>query len=64
MIIDYWEKHYTENIMEIEDIMFDLKEIAKNNKRAIVCINYDLPMGYTIESWDSKDILNVYRGEN
>ena len=38
----------------MEEILQDLKELEDNT---IVAINYDNGMGYTIDYWDEKDIL-------
>lgn len=38
-------------------LMKDLEEYSQND---IVYINYDSGMGYSIDSWDEKDILKEY----
>ena len=41
---------------EIHDILEEVKEYKDDN---ILCINYDNGMGYTIDIWDSQDIVKV-----
>ena len=43
-----------EETWEIEDILEELKELEDNT---IVAINYDNCMGYSIEYWNTKDII-------
>ena len=63
-VIEVVKKEIADNIdmlgTEILDILKDLIEIKDDDENTIVCINYDSPMGYTINTWCSSDI--VYRG--
>lgn len=52
-IIEYTKKQETID-EEMEEILQDLKDFEDNT---IVAINYDNGMGYTIDYWDEKDIL-------
>ena len=40
------------------ELLEDLKEIYNEDKDAIVCINYENPMGYSIIQWTYDDIIN------
>ena len=62
-ILKYWEQHYDEDLEQIEEIINDLKELVKIDNTTIVCINYEQPMGYSIDYWNDSDIVNKYRGE-
>ncbi len=52
-IIEYTKKQGTID-EEMEEILQDLKDFEDNT---IIAINYDNGMGYTIDYWDEKDIL-------
>ncbi len=56
-IIKYFETRVdTSDIEETTfEIIQELKEEYKKND--IVCINYDHGMGWSIDSWDEKDIV-------
>lgn len=43
---------------DMEDILKDLKELRDMDYEMVVCINYDTGMGYSIDYWTSKDIIN------
>ena len=43
---------------DMEDILKDLKELRDIDYEMVVCINYDNGMGYSIDYWSSKDIIN------
>lgn len=44
------------NEEEKEELLKDLKELYSND---IVCIDYDNPMGYTLDYWTYEDILGI-----
>jgi len=62
-ILTYWKNHYDEDLEQIEEIMNELRELIAIDNTMIVCINYENPMGYTIDYWSDNDIINKYRGE-
>ena len=43
---------------DMEDILKELKELRDIDYEMVVCINYDNGMGYSIDYWSSKDIIN------
>lgn len=45
-----------EDINEIADIIEDLEDLDAD---AIVAVNYDNPMGYTIEYWHKDHIVDI-----
>ena len=53
-VIDYLGLMYYEEGIDVNDLINDLRELDKNG---IVCVNYDNPMGYSIDYWDKKDII-------
>lgn len=57
-VIEHCKNNITTSDMEelVYDIIKELEEDYNNND--IVSIYYDNPMGYTIEKWDAKDIVN------
>lgn len=57
-LILYFEKH-GESEELTETIINDLKELRNSDYEMIVMINYDNPMGYSIDYWDSKDKMEV-----
>ncbi len=56
-LIEYMKKHYIDN--NYLDYLDDVKEIIKSLQElkpdTIVAINYDNPMGWTIEYWTYED---------
>lgn len=52
-IIKYIENDETLETWEFEDLLNDLKEL--NDKVEIVMINYENPMGYSIDYWNKDD---------
>lgn len=40
------------------ELLKDLKKLRNIDCDMIVCINYDNGMSYSIDYWDSKDIVN------
>lgn len=52
-IIKYIENDETLETWEFEDLLTDLKEL--NDKVEIVMINYENPMGYSIDYWNKDD---------
>lgn len=57
-IIEYCKNNITTSDMEDEfyELVKELEEDYNNND--IIAVYYDNPMGYTIEKWDAKDIVN------
>lgn len=43
---------------DMENILKELKELRDIDYEMVVCINYDNGMGYSIDYWSSKDIIN------
>lgn len=57
-VIEYYRENVTTSDME-EQVFDMIKELEEDyNKEDIVSIYYENPMGYTIEKWDAKDIVN------
>ncbi len=55
-ILDYWKNNAVNIDSDFEEeVKEDLKDLKDDT---IVCINYDNGMGYTIDYWDNKDIVN------
>lgn len=44
----------SEETWEIEGLIKDLEDLDETD---IVAINYDVPMGYTIDFWEEKDLV-------
>lgn len=55
-IEDEIEKDIDEIFVDKQELLFDLKELRKN-KVEIVMINYDNPMGYSLDYWHKDDIV-------
>lgn len=55
------ERELKENIdtcfIDMEELIKDLKELRDIDYDMVVCINYEQPMGYTIDYWDSKSVV-------
>ena len=54
------EKEIKKNIdmcVNVEEILEELKELRNVDYDMIVCINYENPMGYSIDYWSSNDII-------
>ena len=45
---------HSEETWEIEELIKDLEDLDETD---IVVVNYDLPMGYTIDFWKEKDLV-------
>ena len=54
-IIKYIENDETLETWEFEDLLNDLKEL--DNKAEIVMVNYENPMGYSIDFWSTEDVI-------
>lgn len=68
MVIKEIEKEIANDIdmccIDASELLKELKETEKElGDYLIVCINYENPMGYTIDYWSDNDIINKYRGE-
>jgi hypothetical protein len=54
-----WVKEYIcrneDDITEVTDIIHDLEDLDADT---IVAVNYNHPMGYTIDYWTYNDIVN------
>lgn len=55
-IINYIENDENLETWEYDDLLKDLKEIE--NIAYIVMVNYDNPMGYSIDYWTKRDNIN------
>ena len=44
-------------MVDAEELLKDLKELRNIDYDMVVCINYDMGMGYAIDYWTSKDII-------
>lgn len=55
-IIKYIEQDENLEMWEFEELLQDLKEL-KNTETEIVMVNYENPMGYSIDYWSKNDIL-------
>jgi hypothetical protein len=55
-IIKYIEQDENLEMWEFEELLQDLKEL-KNTETEIVMVNYENPMGYSIDYWDNNDIV-------
>lgn len=42
---------------DMDELLKDLKELRDIDYEMVVCINYDNGMGYTIDYWNSNDIV-------
>jgi hypothetical protein len=47
-----------DDITEVADLIKDLEDLEDLDEDTIVAVNYDNPMGYTIEYWTYNDIVN------
>lgn len=56
-IISYIESDDTLENWSIEDMLNELEELRNIDNNMIVCINYENPMGYSIDYWTSKDVV-------
>ena len=57
-ILQYQAKHQCDlDEQDYKDIKEDLERYLKCDENIIVAINYDNGMGYTIDYWDTKDIV-------
>lgn len=54
-IIKYIENDETLETWEYEDLLKDLKELKSNAN--IVMVNYENPMGYSIDYWAESDAI-------
>lgn len=61
-VIDYVIKNSEEN-WENEDLIKDLEDLKQFNG-VIVCVNYDLGMGYGIEWWENSHIVEIEEKED
>lgn len=61
MVINEVESEIKEDIDMVftdkEDLLEELKEIKNIDNNMIVCVNYENPMGYTINYWRENDII-------
>ena len=61
LVIMEVEKEMKENIdmafTDQQELLKELKELRNIDYDMIVCINYENPMGYTIDYWTSNDII-------
>ena len=55
-IINYIENDENLETWEYDDLLKELKELK--NIATIVMVNYDNPMGYSIDYWTKNDIVN------
>ena len=46
------------------EVLEELKDYYKLDSNMIVCINYENPMGYTIDYWYSNDIIREKESGN
>lgn len=61
-IIKHWDKECrSEDIDCNEDILKELKELLEVDDQMIVCINYEHPMGYSLDYWSSNDRIKYER---
>ncbi len=61
-VIDYIENDERLENWEYEDLLkelYDLNKIEYIGNSAIVMVNYDNPMGYSIDYWRESDKLEV-----
>lgn len=64
IVIEEIEKQIDANLdtplVETTKLLQDLKYLRDTSKHhdIIVCVNYDNPMGYTIDYWTYDDIIN------
>lgn len=62
LVIMELEKELKEDVdmclVDTEELIEDLKELRNIDYDLIVCVNYDNGMGYSIDYWSTKDILN------
>lgn len=60
-IITEIERQIKEDIdlcmVDAEELLKDLKELRNIDYDMVVCINYDMGMGYGIDYWTSKDLV-------
>lgn len=47
-----------------EELLKDLKELRNIDYDMVVCINYDMGMGYDIDYWTSNDIVKELEIKN
>lgn len=63
MVINEIEKELKNGIdmfdIDMEELLKDLKELRNKDydNDMVVCINYDRGMGYSIDYWNSNDIV-------
>lgn len=51
-------------MVDAEELLKDLKELRNIDYDMVVCINYDNGMGYSIDYWDSNDIVKELEIKN
>lgn len=55
------EKEIKEDIdmlfIDKDELLKDLKDLRNIDYEMIVCINYENPMGYSLDYWTSKDVI-------
>lgn len=56
-IISYIESDDTLENWSIEDMLNELEELRRIDNNMIVCIDYENPMGYSLDYWSSKDVV-------